>query len=173
MEVKGFTYALEAMVKVRNIFPNVQYQLVGEGPLHDVLEQQLTDLGLQDCVKFLGGKNQTELNIIYQQADLFVMPSVRADDGAEEGQGMVLFEAQAAGLPIVATRSGGIAESLPEDAVLVSEKNSDALAERMIEQLKSLQEQGYDGSKGRAFVQQYFEMNRLNQKTLELYRALL
>jgi len=173
VEVKGFAYAIAAMTKVRMVFPDVQYHIIGEGPLHCVLEQQLTDLGLQDCVQFLGEKNQAELNAIYQQADLFVMPSVQASDGAEEGQGMVLFEAQAAGLPVVATCSGGIAESLPEDAILVLEKNSDALAERIIEQLHVLQAQGYDGDQGRLFVQQHFEVNRLNQKMLNLYQALV
>ena len=173
MEVKGFTYAMEAMVKVRKFFPSVQYHLVGEGPLQGVLEQQLRGLDLQDCVHLLGNKNQAELNAIYQKADLFVMPSVRTNDGAEEGQGMVLFEAQAAGLPVVATCSGGIAESLPEDAVLIRERNSDDLAERIIEQLQALQEQGYDGIKGRIFVQQHFEVGRLNKKILELYQGLL
>lgn len=173
MEVKGFIYAIEAMLKVRKVFPNVQYQLIGEGPLQGAMKQQLRDLGLQDCVQLLGNKNQAELNAIYQKADLFVMPSVRTDDGAEEGQGMVLFEAQAAGLPVVATCSGGIAESLPEDTILILEKNSDDLAERIIEQLQALQERGYDGTKGRAFVQQYFEIGRLNKKILEFYQALL
>jgi len=172
VEVKGFTYGIAAMAKVRMVFPDVQYHIVGEGPLHSVLEKQLMDLDLQDCVQFLGKKNQTELNVMYQQSDLFVMPSVQASDGAEEGQGMVLFEAQAAGLPVVATCSGGIAESLPEDALLVAEKNSDALADRMVEQLQALQAQGYDGDQGRLFVQQHFEVSQLNQKLLDFYEAL-
>jgi len=162
VEVKGFAYAIEAMVKVRNVFADVQYHLVGDGGLKNDLLAQVKALGLDDCVYFLGKKNQTELQNIYEQANIFVMPSVRAADGAEEGQGIVLFEAQAAGLPVVACDTGGIAESLPKGALLVPEKDSDALAKAMIAQLKTLREQGYDGSSGRDFVQKYFAIDKLN-----------
>jgi len=172
VEVKGFAYAIAAMVKVREVFADVQYHLVGDGELKSVLEVQVKALHLDDCVRFLGKKNQAELQQCYQQADVFVMPSVRASDGAEEGQGMVLFEAQAAGLPVIACDTGGIAESLPQGSKLVPEKDSDALAHAMIVQLESLRTQGYDGSAGRDFVQEQFDINQLNEQTLQLYERL-
>lgn len=172
VEVKGFAYAIEAMAKVRHVFADVQYFLVGDGELKSDLLAQVKALDLEGCIHFLGKKNQAELQELYQQANVFVMPSVRAGDGAEEGQGMVLFEAQAAGLPVVACDTGGIAESLPKGTLLVPEKDSDALAKAMIRQLKELRKQGYDGSAGRDFVQENFAIDSLNQKTLQLYQSL-
>ncbi|MDQ6955870.1 MAG: glycosyltransferase [Mariprofundaceae bacterium] len=172
VEVKGFTYAIAALPYVKEIFPQVKYQVVGDGPLRAQLQQQVMGLGLQDCVHFCGAKSQDELIKMYHDADLFVMPSVRSVDGAEEGQGMVLLEAQAAGLPVLATYSGGIPESVPDTNVLVKEKDVEALAQAMIVCLKSYQLDGYDGYAAYEFIQKNFDIDILNQKLLKLYEAL-
>jgi len=173
VEVKGFSYAIAAMSLVKEQFPDVLYRLVGEGPLRVQLEQQVAALGLQHRVLFCGIKSEVELIKAFRDADLFVMPSVHIENGAEEGQGMVLLEAQAAGLPVVATRSGGIPESVPEGKYLVAEKDVNALAQAMVECLQSCQQQGYDGSEGYNFVRRYFDIDALNRKLLDLYSGLL
>ena len=172
VEVKGFGYAIEAMQQVRRVFPGLQYQLVGDGPEHESLKELVDQLGLTESVRFMGLKGQHELAELFLKTDLFVMPSVRASDGAQEGQGMVLLEAQAAGLPVVATRSGGIPESLPENTALVAERDADALAAKIIEVLTLLNEDGVDGTSGREHVQQHFEINMLNCELLGLYEKL-
>jgi len=172
VEVKGFMYAIAALPYVKAVFPEIQYKLVGDGPLRESLQKQVMDLGLQDCVQFCGAKSQGELVEMYQKADVFVMPSVKGSDGAEEGQGMVLLEAQAAGLPVVATNSGGIAESVADRGTLVAEKDAQTLAEAIITRLSELQESGYDGSRGRDFVKEHFDIARLNQQLLQLYEQL-
>lgn len=172
-EVKGFTYAVTAMAKVRHVFADVQYQIVGDGDLKESLLAQAKALHLDDCIHFLGKNNQAELDTLYQQSDLFIMPSIRAHDGAEEGQGMVLFEAQASGLAVIATDTGGIIESLSVGSSLISEKDSDALAAKIITQLQTLKTQGYDGHHGRDFVKENFDIDKLNQQTLLFYRELI
>jgi len=172
VEVKGFTYVIAALPYVKEIFPQVTYQVVGDGPLRGKLQQQVVDLGLQESVHLCGAKRQDELIKMYHDADLFVMPSVRGNDGAEEGQGMVLLEAQAAGLPVLATDSGGIPESVPDTSVLVKEKDVEALAQAMIVCLKSYQLDGYDGYAAYEFIQKNFDIDMLNQKLLKLYEAL-
>ncbi|MDQ6990587.1 MAG: glycosyltransferase [Mariprofundaceae bacterium] len=172
VEVKGFSYAIAGIQRVKEVFPKAQYHIVGDGPLRGKLEQQVVDLGLQGCVRFCGSMNQDELIHMYQSADMFVMPSVRGGDGAEEGQGMVLLEAQAAGLPVVATKSGGIPESVPDGTWLVEEKNIEGLAQAMIACLKTSQREGYDGMLGCEFVQKNFNIEVLNQQLLKFYRQL-
>ena len=172
VEVKGFTYVIAALPYVKEIFPQVTYQVVGDGPLRGKLQQQVVDLGLQESVHLCGAKRQDELIKMYHDADLFVMPSARGNDGAEEGQGMVLLEAQAAGLPVLATDSGGIPESVPDTSVLVKEKDVEALAQAMIVCLKSYQLDGYDGYAAYEFIQKNFDIDMLNQKLLKLYEAL-
>jgi colanic acid/amylovoran biosynthesis glycosyltransferase len=138
--------------------------------LREQLEQQVRDLKLQGSVQFCGLKNQDELIDMYHDADMFVMPSVRGHDGAEEGQGMVLLEAQASGLPVVATNSGGIAESVPDGVSLVKEKDVDALAQAIIDCLQTHSNKGYDGIQGYDFVCENFDIEALNKQLLKLYK---
>lgn len=67
--------------------------LVGTGPLEDEIKKKVSDIGLDECVHFLG--NRKDMNRIYQAMDVFVFPSVF------EGLGIVSIEAQAAGVPVV------------------------------------------------------------------------
>ncbi len=170
VEVKGFAYAIAAMQRVKEVFPELRYDVVGDGPLREQLEQQVRDLKLQDSIRFCGLKSQDELVDMYHDADIFVMPSVRGRDGAEEGQGMVLLEAQASGLPLVATNSGGIAESVPHGVSLVKEKDSDALAQAIIDCLQAHQNKGYDGIEGYDFVRKNYDIEALNKQLLKLYK---
>lgn len=78
--------------------------LLGDGPLHGSLQQQIDQLGLQGKVILKGSQSQAALADWYRAADLIVLPSV------SEGIPNVLLEAIASGLPFVATRVGGIPE---------------------------------------------------------------
>ena len=123
-EVKGVTYLIEAMKQVDAILA-----IVGEGPLRQELERQAAPLG--DKIRFLGGKTHDELATIYASADVFVAPSVKAKDGGVEGFGLVFLEAMASGLPVVASRSGGIPDLVHdgENGLLVPPAEPQALAE--------------------------------------------
>lgn len=124
-EKKGVTYLIDAMKKIENAI----LVIVGEGPLNNQLKKQALYKG--DQIKFLGAKSHEELKTLLASADIFVAPSITANNGDSEGLGLVLLEAMASGLPVVATRSGGIVQII-EDGIngfLVEEKNSMQLAE--------------------------------------------
>ena len=123
-EKKGCTYLIEAMKQVENAI----LVIVGKGPLEAELKEQAAQM--LDKVKFLGPKTHQELAAIYASADLFVAPSVTARDGDKEGFGLVIIEAMASGVPVVATRSGGIPDIITDDqnGLLVEEKDVDGLA---------------------------------------------
>ena len=122
-EIKGVTYLIEAMKDV-----NAKLFIVGKGSLEGELKKQAEELG--DKVVFLGAKTHEELPTIYASADVFVAPSVTASDGGKEGFGLVILEAMASGLPIVASNSGGIVDLVHdgENGFLVPEKDSKAIA---------------------------------------------
>ena len=84
-------------------------------------------------ILFLGAKTHEELKGIYASADLFVMPSITAKDGDKEGFGLVILEAFASGLPIVASRSGGITDIVKDgvNGYLAEEKDVSGLADRI------------------------------------------
>jgi len=99
--------------------------IAGEGPLHSELEERLATLGLTDRVVLLGLRN--DVPRLLAAADGFVLSS------AWEGLPNVVMEAQAAGLPVVATRVGGVPELVEEgtSGYLVPPRTPDVLADAM------------------------------------------
>ncbi len=123
-EKKGVTYLIDAMKKV----DNAVLVIVGKGDLEPGLRQQAKALG--DKVVFVGPKTHDELPEIYASADVFVAPSVTAADGDKEGFGLVILEAMASGVPVVASRSGGIVDIVKdeENGLLCDEKDVEKLS---------------------------------------------
>ncbi|WP_300926941.1 glycosyltransferase family 4 protein [uncultured Dubosiella sp.] len=131
-EVKGVKYLIESMKDV-----DAKLVIVGSGPLEAQLKKQAETL--RNKVEFLGPKTHKELKTIYASADIFVMPSITASDGGKEGFGLVILEAMASGLPVVASDSGGIPTIVENNynGFLVEEKSSRALSCAINKILKS------------------------------------
>jgi len=124
-EKKGVRYLIEAMQWVEGTLV-----IAGDGPLRRELQEQAEALRLEDRVVFLGARTHQELPAIYASADVCVVPSVVAKDQDKEGFGLVILEAMASGIPVVASESGGITEIIRNEynGLLVEEKNSRELA---------------------------------------------
>jgi len=101
--VKGLPILFEALAELKDTFPNMRLTLVGDGPDRAALETQVKEMGLNN-VSFLGYRGQSEVADLLQTADTFVLPSFA------EGVPVVLMEAMASGVPVVATRIAGIPE---------------------------------------------------------------
>ena len=120
-EKKGHVYLLEALARLEG---GETLDVVGDGELRKLLERQAAALGVDDRVRFLGPRPKEEVAALMREADLFVLPSLH------ENLPVVLVEAQASGLPAVATRVGGVPELVDEDAGrLVQARDPAALAE--------------------------------------------
>lgn len=121
VERKGFHVVLDACARLDD---DVHVVLAGDGPERGALERQAEELGLADRVTFAGARLNEELPDWYRAADLFVLASSR------EGWPNVLCEAQATGLPIVATAVWGIPSIVrdPSLGVLVDERAPEPLA---------------------------------------------
>lgn len=126
----GIGPLLETLVQVRQRVPEVWLAIAGKGPLRDTLEHQATELGLGDCVRFLGFVPDDDLPVAYQAADLTVIPSQTL-----EGFGLVLLESLACGTPAVCTPVGGMPEVLlPFCPELVFESGQvGAIAQRLMD----------------------------------------
>ncbi|MAL27555.1 MAG: colanic acid biosynthesis glycosyltransferase WcaL [Croceicoccus sp.] len=107
---KGVPILLDAFARLHAAHPDARLTLVGDGPARPVLEARARDLGLGGAVRLTGALSQDEVTAELARADLFALPSFA------EGVPIVLMEAMAAGLPVLATAIAGIPE-LVEDGV--------------------------------------------------------
>ncbi len=101
-EKKGVSYLLEAFARLQGATPGLVLRIVGDGPLRGELEAQAVALGLGERVEFLGARAPREIPRFFQEAQLFVMPSVVAASGDQEGLGLVAAEAMSCRCPVVA-----------------------------------------------------------------------
>jgi colanic acid/amylovoran biosynthesis glycosyltransferase len=130
VEKKGIGYALHALASLGDALVGVRYDVIGDGPLRGELEALADTLGLTAHVRFRGAATSDAVVAALREADLFVLPSVTAEDGDEEGTPTVLLEAAYAERPVLATRHAGNPEIVAdgESGVLVPERDADALA---------------------------------------------
>ena len=120
-EKKGHIHLLEALARLEG---GETLDVVGDGELRERLERQAAALGLEERVRFLGPRPKEEVAELMREADVFVLASLH------ENLPVVLVEAQASGLPAVATRVGGVPELVDERAgELVEAGDAAALAE--------------------------------------------
>jgi glycosyltransferase involved in cell wall biosynthesis len=102
--VKGFVHLIDALSRVREARSDFQLDVVGDGPLRADLEERIERAGLTEHVHLRGAIGPSDLPPFYAKADLFVLSSL------SEGLPVVLMEAMASGLPVVATRITGVPE---------------------------------------------------------------
>ncbi len=142
--------------------------IAGDGPLRSSTEQLATQMGVSDRVRFLGRRK--DVPDLMAAADAYVMSS------AWEGLPMVLLEASAAGVPIVATDVGGNNEIVRNgvSGFLVPAKNSDALADAMLrmEEL-SPESRRSQGLAGRDYVSKHYSLSSVVDQWEQIYGWLL
>jgi glycosyltransferase involved in cell wall biosynthesis len=162
---KGLHYLVEAAKKVVKQQANTKFVIVGDGPLRKQLDESLNNAGLMGNFMFLGNLKEDQLPTVYSASDVFVLPSI------QEGQGIVLLEAQACGKPVVAFGEGGVYEAVrdKETGFLVDLGNSEDLADNL---LKLLGDEGLRqkmGANGRRFVTENFTWDLCAKRMLALY----
>jgi colanic acid/amylovoran biosynthesis glycosyltransferase len=110
----------------------------------------------------------------FARADIFVLTSVSIE-GDAEGQGLVLQEAQACGLPVIATRHGAFPEGLAVDnlAWLVPERDVKALAAGLAQLTEARGQWPAMGRAGRAFMEQRYNIRALNARLVDTYREVI
>jgi len=144
---KGLSYLLLAMKSILIKFPQTRLEIVGDGSLLGELQDLSKKLGISNSVFFFG--KFAKVIPFYNRMDIFVLPSLY------EGFGIVLLEAMAAGIPVVATNVDGIKEVIihGESGILVPPKNPEAIASAVINIIENPQfaedliEQGFIRSK--------------------------
>ncbi|MBE9213110.1 glycosyltransferase [Plectonema cf. radiosum LEGE 06105] len=175
VEKKGIEYGIRAVAKLVKDKPHLKYSIIGDGPLREQLQKLIEEFGINENVRLLGWKQQEEIIEILTNADIFMAPSITTPDGDQEGIPVVLMETMAMGLPVVSTQHSGIPE-LVKDGVsgfLVPERDVDALAQKLSYLIEHPELWTEIGKLGHAFVEEYYNINKLNDQLVKIYQNLL
>lgn len=147
---KNIDFLLKAFSSIKKSFPDVHLVIVATGPLEDELKKLTVHLGLRldEDVIFTGFLSEENLVNAYRGADLFTFASVT------ETQGIVLIEAMAAGLPVVAIRAGGVPDMV-DDGIdgLLAKNEEDDFVEKVCRVLgdRDLRSRLTEGAKAKAY----------------------
>ena len=166
---KGLAFLVKAAEKIVKEHSETKFVIVGEGPLKSWLFGAVKAARLSGNFKVLGNVKEDTLAAVYNCADLLVLPSI------QEGQGIVLLEAEASARPVVAFDAGGVNEALRdgETGLLVKRGSTDGLADAVVRLLSDKDLRQKMGVNGRRFVSDNYTWDICAEKMLSLYRELL
>jgi glycosyltransferase involved in cell wall biosynthesis len=166
-ERKGVEFLIDAAAKLQSQGARLHWLIGGDGSRRSALESKARALGLDDQVKFLGFVSKPE--IFLQGIDIFVMPSLF------EGLGVAALEAMAAGKPIVATRVGGLAESVldGQTGILVPPRDGKAIAEAVAQLVSDPPMAQRMGLQGRQRALEHFTLTQMAAQNEAYYYELL
>jgi glycosyltransferase involved in cell wall biosynthesis len=161
--VKGLIYAIEAIKTLRETYANIRYVVLGEGQMRKRLESQIAENNLQKTVFLLGHIKEAPR---YGKAyDIFLLPSL------SESFGIAILEAGLAGIPVIATRVGGIPEIVTdkETGLLVPPKDPAAIAHSIASLLADEPRRKELGAALRRKIENEFTIERVIRETFAEY----
>lgn len=164
IERKGLQFLIPHLRKIESQVMDkcgrsIELVVVGDGPYRNVLENLVHETGAQNLVRFMGGKNKDELRKYYQQADIFVFPSLW------EGMPNVVLEAMACGLPIIMTPCEGSRELVTDNGIITT---AEELSDNLV---KLCTDSGLRASMGRNSirnVERDFRWENIGERYLEI-----
>jgi glycosyltransferase involved in cell wall biosynthesis len=163
---KNHSLLLGAAARLHSKLQNIEFVMVGDGPLRPQLEQQADSLGLHSRVQFLGDRR--DVPAILASLDLTVLPS------DSESLSNSIIESMAAGVPVVASQVGGNLELLTEErGMLVPAGEETNLAEAMGALLQNDALRTQMGQNCRRFALENFTIEKMRGEHERLYMQLL
>jgi len=174
VEKKGVQFLLQAAFAARNAGLNLQLTLVGGGPAEVRLRELVADLQLDAVVQWAGIIPRLAVRRAMTAADCLVVPSVVAGDGDVDGIPNVVVEAMATGLPVVATRVGGLAEVVSDDTAWVCQAASaEDITVRLNEIQRKRSEVHEKCTKARRLIEAEFDAVALARRRTALFQSCL
>ena len=166
---KGVDLLIKAINQIKDKMPPFQLTIIGNGSQRNNYELQITKYKLEDNIKLVGKKTGEDLKNEYQNADLFILPS-RA-----EGQPIVILEAWAHQLPVIATKVGHNPYMIKEDQTgwLASPNSVKSLEKTIRKALKQTSKWKTIGKNGYNQVQKHYTWDTISEKINKIYHSLL
>lgn len=172
VEKKGLEYSIQAVGGLLKECDHLNYKIIGEGPLKGRLQDLIDRLGAGSRIKLLGEKTQQEIHGELKSSDILLAPSVTAADGNMEGIPVVIMEAMASSLPVIATAHSGIPELVinNKSGFLVPEKSIVALKDKLKTLIHDPALRRKMGAAGRKIVLDRHDIDKLNKQLLTTLR---
>jgi glycosyltransferase involved in cell wall biosynthesis len=164
--VKNQAMMLRALSGVLARYPQARLRIIGDGPERSGLEALAGELRISGSVEFLGFRK--DVGALLAESDVFLMSS------HYEGISIAVLEAMCAGLPVLATRVGGIPEMVEDGrtGVLVPDGDVEAMAQAMGKLLDSSHDRQRLGAAGKEFLQREFSIDMTAERYFRLYQGL-
>jgi len=172
-EKKGCEYLIKAMAQIQVSYPHIKLVILGDGSLRSELEalasQQLRNYS------FLGMQPPEICKQWMQRSKLIVIPSVTATNGDSEGLPTVLLEAQAVGLPVIASMHAGIPEAVihKETGFLAAERDWQQLANYISQLLENPDLWQRFSQRGQERIRLHFDLSKQAKGLENLYQTVL
>ncbi len=169
---KGFEYGIKAFQKIVEKYPHhkLRLHIAGDGILRERLQSEVRKFKLENCVSFYGKMSQRRILQLLRSTQILICPSVTTKEGKREGLPVVILEAAACGIPIIATRHAAIPEVIERGCgVLIKEKSISELEKamsRMIENYSFYKKKFSE--KARQFIKEEHNIRKLGNRLLEI-----
>ena len=172
---KGTAYLIKALPEVLKRFPLAKAFIIGSGPQRDELLNLAERLGVQSNIIFIDKMPQAKLVDYYSLADVFVLPSIVNEKGETEGLGVVLLEAMACELPVIATHVGGIPDIIRDGqtGLLVRPKDAQQISEKIITLLTDEKLRKALNVNGRSLIEKTFSWDVISNRFKKIYHHAL
>ena len=167
---KGILDAAAAISRAQTELPGLRSIFVGGGPMETELRDALagTQAELRD------GMQPGAVAAAIEESDILLMPSRTAPNGDAESLGYVAIEAQACGVPVIATRHGGLTEAVgPDSGELFAEGDVPAMADAIVRLARDNARRSAMGRAGREYVERRFELRSCTEAVEAAYFELL
>jgi glycosyltransferase involved in cell wall biosynthesis len=170
---KGFEILVEAIPHLVASHPDLRVVIAGGGDLEKSLTEQAARTGVRDNLMLVGRVLREELPAYYGAATVTAVPSMHDDAGNVDGLPNVMLEALASGSPIVASAVAGIPQAVSEgkEALLVPERDAKALADAILQLLRSRDEREALGRRGREKARSVFDWGRVGEQFEDVFRT--
>ena len=171
-EKYGVEYLIRAFAEVRKKHKNIQFEIVGDGPLRSFLENLTLELGIENNVTFYGYVNQNSsfeqyINIL-GSLDVFAILSILDS----ETFGVAAVEASACGIPVLATSVGGLPEVIDAEktGIIVAPKNVEETAKALDRLISDENLRNEMGRNGRKIVEEHYNWKSNVEQMIHLYK---
>ncbi|MCK4250314.1 glycosyltransferase family 4 protein [candidate division WOR-3 bacterium] len=164
---KGVEYLIDAIKLLLHKITNLKLIMIGEGPSKEKIKRKISGLGLDEYIFFKDFIPNSELQGVYQNSDVFVLPSIN------EGIPRTILEAMSCGLPVVCTKLPQLTDVIKGSGLLVPVRDSQALTDAIFRIISAKELARKLGENGRKKVVENYSWEDTVNKTINLYEEII